>query len=124
VFNLGPAEIATLVVAGLLIFGPDRLPKVAADAGRMLRQLRRMANDVKSDLGEELGPELADLDLRSMSPKALIHKHFLDPALDEVAEVRSAVAEDPAPTPAPPSLVKTPAAARDGHSTPYDVDAT
>jgi len=87
VFGLGTGELIVIIIAGLVIFGPERLPKVAADAGRVLRQLRRMADDVRADLKEELGPELADLDLASLSPRGLIQKHLLDPALDDVGGV-------------------------------------
>lgn len=84
--GLSTGHLIVLVIAGLVIFGPERLPKVAQDAGRMLRQLRRMADDVRNDLKEELGPELADLDLASLHPKALVKKHLLDPSLDEVRD--------------------------------------
>ena len=41
--NLGWEEVLLLAVIGLVVFGPDRLPKAAADAARLLRQLRSMA---------------------------------------------------------------------------------
>lgn len=77
-FGLGWMEIGVIAVVALFVFGPERLPKVAADAGRMIRQLRAMAQNVTTDLKGELGPELADLDLgslrdlRSMNPRAFV----------------------------------------------------
>lgn len=65
-FGLGWMEICVIAVVGLFVFGPERLPKVAADAGRLVRQLRAMAQNVTTDLKSELGPELADLDLQSL----------------------------------------------------------
>ncbi|MFN2625798.1 MAG: sec-independent translocase [Mycobacteriales bacterium] len=76
--NIGWGEVAVLVILGLLVFGPERLPKIAADAGRLVRQLRSMASDVTSDLKSELGPEMADLDLRSLHPRRFIERHLLD----------------------------------------------
>jgi sec-independent protein translocase protein TatB len=79
VFNsVGWGEIALLVVIALFVFGPERLPKMAAEAGRMLRTLREMANNARSDLQAELGPELGDLDLASLNPKTFIRKNLFD----------------------------------------------
>ena len=79
VFNgLGWGEIATLLVIGLFVFGPDKLPRVARDAGRMLRQLRELANGLQQDIRQELGPDFADVDLRDLHPKAFVRKHLLE----------------------------------------------
>ena len=107
--HLGWSEIAVLAVVGLLIFGPDRLPKVAADAARMLRQLRAMARGAAADLKAELGPEMADLDLASLHPRRLVGSILDD---DEAAAV-------PAPLPAGGVTALEP-----GEIPPYDADAT
>ncbi|HEX3707516.1 MAG TPA: sec-independent translocase [Mycobacteriales bacterium] len=70
--NLGWEEVLLLAILGLIVFGPDRLPKAAADAARMLRQLRSMARGAASDLQAELGPELAELDIRSLHPRRFV----------------------------------------------------
>jgi sec-independent protein translocase protein TatB len=44
----------------------------------MLRQLRQMANGVRDDLRAELGPEIADLDIRDLHPKTFVRKALLD----------------------------------------------
>ena len=76
--NFGYGEIAVLALLGLLIFGPEKLPKAAADAFRVIRQLRSMATSTVNDFKADLGPDMADLDLRSMHPRHLIQKAFLD----------------------------------------------
>ena len=80
--SLGWGEVLALIVVALFVFGPDRLPKVAKDAGRMLRQLRDMANGARTQLKSELGPEFADLELQDLNPKNFVRKHLLDP-MDE-----------------------------------------
>jgi sec-independent protein translocase protein TatB len=75
--NLGLPEILLLTVVGLLVFGPERLPKAAADAGRFIRQLRQMARGATEQLKTELGPEFADLDIASLHPRRLINDHVL-----------------------------------------------
>jgi sec-independent protein translocase protein TatB len=76
--GLGWPETAVLIVLRLFRFGPDRLPGLAADAGRMLRKVRRWLTDVGDDLKAELGPEVADLDLRSLDPREIVRRHLLE----------------------------------------------
>jgi len=59
-FDVGIGEIAILAVIGLLIFGPEKLPKAAADAARMLRNLRAMATNARQDLVDSAGIEVGD----------------------------------------------------------------
>lgn len=81
--NLGWGEILFLVVLALFVFGPDRLPKAAADAGRMLRQLRRMAQNATADIKSEMGPEMADFDLTSLTPRRFVEKHLFTDGEDD-----------------------------------------
>ena len=73
--NLGWGEMAVLALLGLLVFGPERLPKVAAQAGRLIRQLKLMATDVTSDLKREIGMDGMETldglrtDLRGLNPR-------------------------------------------------------
>ena len=66
--GLGWPEAAVLLVLGLFVFGPERLPGMAQEAGRTLRKLRLYLKDMRDDLEAELGPEVGDLDLRSLHP--------------------------------------------------------
>lgn len=76
--SLGWGEVALLIVVALLIFGPDRLPSLARDAARMLRQVREMAQGARSQLKTELGPEFADLDLDTLNPRRFVRKHLFE----------------------------------------------
>ncbi len=73
--DIGFGEIVAIVVIALLVFGPDRLPKVAADAARMLRQVRQMAASARKDLVDAAGleddGEMAQTvrDLRDLDPR-------------------------------------------------------
>jgi sec-independent protein translocase protein TatB len=78
-FDVGPLELIALAVIAMLVLGPDKLPRYAADAARVLRQVRRMANDAKSEMSRELGPELQDLSMADLNPRSLVRKHLLDP---------------------------------------------
>src|SRR5881397_203571 len=76
--NIGWSELLILAVIGLVVLGPDRLPKAAADAAKMLRQFRAMARNATADLKAELGPEMADLDLASLHPRRMVQSMMSD----------------------------------------------
>ena len=109
--NLGWEELLLLAVLGLIIFGPDRLPRAARDLASMLRQVRTMARGAANDLRAELGPEMADLDLRSLHPR-----RFVEDALfgDDEPDHAETTANEPAAT----------VALSPGERPPYDTDAT
>ena len=104
--HLGWSELIVLAIVGLIVLGPDRLPKAASDAAKMLRQLRGMARNATADLKAELGPEMADLDLASLHPRRIVSSALWDD--DEAA--------------APPTKTYAPLSA--GETPPYDADAT
>jgi sec-independent protein translocase protein TatB len=78
VFDLSIPKLLILAVIALVIFGPNELPKIAAQAGKALRDLRRIAEGAKNDLRDGLGPEFADFELEDLNPKRFVQKHLLD----------------------------------------------
>jgi sec-independent protein translocase protein TatB len=83
VFGLGWMEIGALIIIALLVFGPSKLPEVASQAGRTLRNLRRMANTARDDLRAGLGPEFSDFDPADLNPRNFVRKHLLDDVEDD-----------------------------------------
>lgn len=110
--HLGWGEIAVLLVLALFVFGPDRLPGIAAEAGRSLRKLRTYAKSMTADLKTELGPELGDVDLASLHPRTFVQKHLFSDDDDDL---------DPAVN-RPRSRSGTPLA--DGEPAPWDPETT
>jgi sec-independent protein translocase protein TatB len=76
VFDIGTGEIIALAVLALLVLGPDKLPRYAAEAARFLRQMRTLASDAKNEVSRELGPELNGLGLRELNPRHERHRRF------------------------------------------------
>src|SRR5690242_1594838 len=72
--NIGGWELLVVILVGLFIFGPDKLPKAISDGVRMLRQLREMARNATGDLSRELG---TDIQLEDLNPKTFLRKHVL-----------------------------------------------
>ncbi|MEU0490990.1 sec-independent translocase [Nocardiopsis changdeensis] len=103
-FNISGGEFVVLLLLALLIFGPDQLPKAAQQVGRVLRQLRTMANSASKDIKEGLGPEFKDFEVQDLNPKRFVQKHFWEEGEDE------------------PQL--KPAARLNGRRPPFDDEAT
>ncbi|MEU7633116.1 Sec-independent protein translocase protein TatB [Nocardia sp. NPDC049220] len=84
--NIGWSEMVILLVAALVILGPERLPGAVRWTTRSLRQARDYASGATSHLKQELGPEFEDLrkpladlnELRGMTPRAMVTKHLLN----------------------------------------------
>jgi sec-independent protein translocase protein TatB len=76
--NIGGGEIIGLMVLGMILIGPDRMPNVAADAARFLVKLKNMAQSATNELKENLGPGYEDLQVKDLLPKTFIKKHIGD----------------------------------------------
>jgi sec-independent protein translocase protein TatB len=80
--NIGWAEILVLVVAGLFILGPERLPEAARWLGSAIKQVRDYATGARDHLRKELGPEFDEIQqplndlrgLRNFNPKTAISR--------------------------------------------------
>lgn len=104
--DLGVGEILVVAVVALFVYGPERLPQAAADLGKMLRSVRKTVRGLTADLKDELGPEVADLDLASLNPRTFVRKHLLEDDPDDLHDElrtparrsqRSLAAGEPAP---------------------------
>ena len=81
-FGVGLPEMAVIAVVALLIFGPDRLPEFARQAGRMVRQLKQFSQSARDDIRAELGPEYASFELRDLDPRRAVRK-YIEESWDE-----------------------------------------
>ena len=82
-FDMGLGELIAIGVLGLIVFGPDRLPKVAAQAAQFLRQLRDQANDAKASIIEAADIDPATLkEIRDLDPRKALRD--LAAPLDDV----------------------------------------
>ena len=110
-FGVGLMELAVIALVAMFMFGPDKLPEFAKQAGAVLRKARTFANSARDDLREELGPEFADLELRDLDPRTIVRKHIIE-AMEDAGEESSRPKKRAAATLA------------EGEVPPYDVDAT
>ncbi|MER5520540.1 sec-independent translocase [Streptomyces sp. NPDC002763] len=74
--DIGPLELVTIIVLAVLVFGPDKLPKVIQDVMRTIRKIREFSESAKADIREELGPEFKDFEFEDLNPKNFVRKHL------------------------------------------------
>ncbi|MGH8822891.1 MAG: sec-independent translocase [Jiangellaceae bacterium] len=78
-FDIGAPEVLVVLIVALLVFGPDRLPEMARQAGSWIRDLRRMVAKARHDLSDGLGVDAADLrKLQNLDPKSYVRRNVLD----------------------------------------------
>ena len=59
-FDIGPGELVLVAIIGLLVLGPQRLPKVAAEIGKWVGRARRTATQLRRQLEREI--ELSEIE--------------------------------------------------------------
>lgn len=131
--SLSWEHMLVLVVVGLVVLGPERLPGAIRWTSNALRQARDYLSGVTSQLREDLGPEFDDLrvplselhKLRGMTPRAALTKHLFDGDDSLLTGAFDQPANPAAVPPAAPPEVGTPPGG--GHPrgpAPFDADAT
>ncbi len=145
-FGISSPEFLILVVAGLFILGPERLPSAAVWLAKSIKQVREYATGAREQLKSELGPEFDDLrkpladlqQLRGFNPRTAITKHLLDgddsflfgpkSVADDVTKTVNDIKgqSDPAVKLTKPTLNPNtvPAPLTPGERPPFDADAT
>ena len=79
-------EFLGLVVLGLFLVGPDKLPSAAKDFARFLHKVRNFTSYASRELKENLGPGFEDLDVTDLTPKNLAKK-VIGNAMEDVKPV-------------------------------------
>ncbi|MFF7367859.1 sec-independent translocase [Streptomyces tricolor] len=143
--DIGPLELVTIIVLAVLVFGPDKLPKVIQDVMRTIRKIREFSESAKQDIRSELGPEFKDFEFEDLNPKTFIRKQLENDELGlkeirngfdlkkEMAEVTDAVhGRDSGSSSSSSSssaggrvdMTKKPQTPGDDDRPPFDADAT
>lgn len=79
--GINGSELIILAVIAVIVLGPERLPEYAAQLGRLVKQLRRMAAGAKDQLREEVGDEIVDMDWRKLDPRQYDPRRIIKEAL-------------------------------------------
>jgi len=113
-FGMGVPEIGLILVVALLLFGPEKLPELAKQAAGFIRTVRKMADNAKNDLGREMGEDFSDLDLRSLDPREIVRRNFLDLDDDPRLDGNNTT----------PAATKETRILRPGETPPFDPEST
>ncbi len=97
-FNINGWELAIILVLALILFGPERLPEAAAQAGRAWRQLQGLTAGATAELTRELQAAVTEAERAQEMLTGAVQE--LDSAADTVAESLSAT-RPPAGRPEP-----------------------
>lgn len=108
-FGIGLPELTVIVVIAIVVFGPDRLPEFARQAGRLVRQVRKFSQSARDDIRAELGPEFSEFELSDLDPRKAVRKHILDAWDEDDEPVRKSPGQRPLER---------------GEAPPYDAEAT
>ena len=72
-FNLTGSEIMFLLIIGLVVLGPEKLPDAIRRVGRLYAELKRMSSGVQTDLRKVMDEPLKEMMNTTNSMKALFN---------------------------------------------------
>ncbi|WP_420110712.1 twin-arginine translocase TatA/TatE family subunit [Pseudactinotalea sp.] len=116
-------EILIIIGIALVVIGPQRLPEYAEQLAKLVKNVRKMATGATDTIREELGDEIADLDLskfdpRQYDPRRIVREALLDDIIPATKPARktgtATAAKKPAarkPTPKPAARKPKPVSA-------------
>ncbi|MDD1476966.1 Sec-independent protein translocase TatB [Arthrobacter sp. H16F315] len=125
----GP-EFLLLLIIGLLVIGPSRLPEYTQKLANIVKEVRRMASGAREQIKDEVGIDIDDVDWKKYDPRQYDPRRIIKEALldDDTKPVSGG---------APAAAVATAAAAAsvtrpdrtverlpDGEQAPFDSEAT
>jgi sec-independent protein translocase protein TatB len=98
--GIGPQELIVILVIALIFVGPQRLPKLAADLARMIREIRQYTGGIAAEFGEAIKEFEKDTEPERTKWKEI--GQGLGDASQTAADVAKGVSDDARGLPAPP----------------------
>ena len=68
--NIGSGEVLVILVLGLLVLGPERLPEFARKIGNFLKEAKRMSRSFQEELRSAV--EDPDIEMKARAQGALL----------------------------------------------------
>ncbi|MDP5227140.1 MULTISPECIES: twin-arginine translocase TatA/TatE family subunit [Arthrobacter] len=119
-FGINGPEFLILLVIGVLVIGPKRLPEYTQGLMNLVRGVRKMASGAREQIKEEVGIDIDEVDWRKYDPRQYDPRRIIREALLE-PETPSAV---PAVVPAVAAPVRDVQRLAAGEAAPFDTEAT
>jgi sec-independent protein translocase protein TatB len=133
VFGINGPEFFLLLIIGIMVIGPKRLPEYTQKLANLVKEVRRMASGAREQIKEEVGIDIDEVDWkkydpRQYDPRRIIKEALLDDDLKPVsagapvaAAVAGAAASATNAAPRPERVVQQLPA---GEAAPFDTEAT
>jgi sec-independent protein translocase protein TatB len=136
VLGINGPEFLLLLIIGLLVIGPSRLPEYTQKLANIVKEVRRMASGAREQIKEEVGIDIDDVDWKKYDPRQYDPRRIIKEALldDDTKPVSAAVPAAAATAVASTAVAASAAAERrpvrvaerlaDGEPAPFDSEAT
>ncbi|MBL93133.1 MAG: twin-arginine translocase subunit TatB [Myxococcales bacterium] len=72
-FGIGFGELIIIFIVALLVVGPHKLPEMAKNLAKVLREVRKTSDEFQASIFRETGPSVSGL---LKSPEATIKRHL------------------------------------------------
>ena len=82
-FGINGPEFILLLIIGLLVIGPSRLPEYTQKLGNIVREVRRMASGAREQIKDEVGIDIDDVDWKKYDPRQYDPRRIIREALLE-----------------------------------------
>lgn len=127
----GP-EFILLLIIGVLVIGPSRLPEYTQKLANLVREVRRMASGAREQIKEEVGIDIDEVDWKKYDPRQYDPRRIIKDALldDDSTPVNAGAPAAAATVAAATADTKPKAPARmierlaEGEAAPFDTEAT
>jgi sec-independent protein translocase protein TatB len=133
VLGINGPEFIILLIIGVLVIGPSRLPEYTQKLANLVKEVRRMASGAREQIKEEVGIDIDEVDWKKYDPRQYDPRRIIkDALLDDdtkpvsaggpaaAATAASAIAEEAKPK-APVRVIERLA---EGEAAPFDTEAT
>jgi len=136
VFGINGPEFFLLLIIGILVIGPKRLPEYTQKLANLVKEVRRMASGAREQIKEEVGIDIDEVDWkkydpRQYDPRRIIKEALLDddskpvsagaPAVAAVASTAAVTAGATTAAHRPERVIQQLPA---GEAAPFDTEAT
>jgi sec-independent protein translocase protein TatB len=133
VFGINGPEFFLLLIIGIMVIGPKRLPEYTQKLANLVKEVRRMASGAREQIKEEVGIDIDEVDWkkydpRQYDPRRIIKEALLDddskpvsPGAPAVAAAAAVAASGPAGSARTERAVQR---LPQGETAPFDTEAT
>jgi sec-independent protein translocase protein TatB len=83
VFGINGPEFIVLLIIGVLIIGPSRLPEYTQKLANLVKEVRRMSSGAREQIKEEVGIDIDDVDWKKYDPRQYDPRRIIKDALFE-----------------------------------------